>query len=417
MAPESTNQARGRSQRIGKYEIVKHIATGGMGAVYRAVDTELKRPVALKVLSPELASKPNMIERFQREARSAAKLRHENIVTLYEVGQENDVHFLALEFVEGIDLFEHIQRKSKLDSEEARQILIQAARALDHAHKQGIVHRDIKPGNFLLADPDGEMVVKLTDMGLARASRDEEFRMTNPGSTVGTVDYISPEQAKDSSAADIRSDIYSLGCTLFHMLAGTPPFAQGSLTERLYQHVESDPPDIRTLNPIVPDGLVVILQKMLAKKPAERYQTPAELLADLKNYKNLTLAVSRDESLASLAALADTGADVPGPARKREKSTASRRPAPPRRDNPRPQPAATLPPPPRKYRDEDSTEASAPRTSYVGVIIAGAMVLIAAVLIFYGLRLAGGQATPPKKESLNMHRANNIALLQSPLLD
>lgn len=412
MAAESTNQARGRSQRIGKYEIVKHIASGGMGAVYRAVDTELKRPVALKILSPDLASKPNMIERFQREARSAAKLRHENIVTLYEVGQDNDVHFLALEFVEGTDLFEHITSKGKLDPEEARQILIQAARALDHAHKQGIVHRDIKPGNFLLAQADGEIVVKLTDMGLARASRDEEFRMTNPGSTVGTVDYISPEQAKDSSLADIRSDIYSLGCTFFHMLAGSPPFAQGSLTERLYQHVESEPPDIRKLNPAVPDGLVVVLQKMLVKKPADRYQTPADLLADLKNYKNLTLAVSRDESLASLAALARAGEDDPGPARKREKSMVSKRSTAPGRDSPRPQPAAALPPRVNRFRDKASNEQSAPRTSYVGIAIAGGMVLLAAVLIFLGLRLAGGQSTPPKKESLNMIRTNPVALVR-----
>jgi tRNA A-37 threonylcarbamoyl transferase component Bud32 len=270
-----------RATRLGRYEILQHIATGGMGAVYKARDVELGRDVALKVLANELANQREALERFRREARSAARLRHENIVTLYECGEVNGTYFLALEFVDGIDLHDYITQKGQLEPGEARQILAQAARALDHAHKQGIVHRDIKPSNFLIAHEGEQLVVKLTDLGLARLTREDEFRVTRSGSTVGTVDYISPEQARDSAAADVRSDIYSLGCTLYHMLAGQAPFPDGSLTERLFKHLETEPPDVRRFNPKVSAGLAALLRKMLAKKPEDRYQTPAELLQDL----------------------------------------------------------------------------------------------------------------------------------------
>jgi serine/threonine-protein kinase len=267
--------------RLGRYEIIQHIATGGMGAVYKARDLELGRKVALKVLSPELAAQREALERFRREARSAARLRHENIVTLYEFGEDKGTYFLALEFVDGIDLHDYITRKGQLPPDEARAILAQAACALDHAHKQGVVHRDIKPSNFLIAHEGDRLVVKLTDLGLARLAREDESRVTRTGSTVGTVDYISPEQARDSASADVRSDIYSLGCTLFHMLAGQAPFPDGSLTERVLKHLEAKPPDVREFNPKVSVGLAALLQKMLAKKPEDRYQTPAELLRDL----------------------------------------------------------------------------------------------------------------------------------------
>ena len=172
-----------RSIRIGKYEVLDHIATGGMGAVYRAVHTELGREAALKVLPPELAANPAMLERFKREAKSAAKLRHENIVTLYEWGEDRGTYFLAMEYIEGKDLQEYITRKGKLEFEEARLLLIQAVRALDHANKQNIVHRDIKPSNFLLTRKGDQLIVKMTDLGLARQSGDAEFRVTRSGTT------------------------------------------------------------------------------------------------------------------------------------------------------------------------------------------------------------------------------------------
>jgi serine/threonine-protein kinase len=304
MASDPEQKSARRAVRIGKYEVLQHIATGGMGAVYKALDTELNRVVALKVLSPEMGAKPAMLERFRREARHAARLRHENIVTIYECGSQGSTHFLALEYVDGSDLGDYIDKKGKLDPEEARLITLQAARALDHAHQVNIIHRDIKPSNFMLTRSTGKLIVKLTDLGLAREMGDEDFRVTRAGTTVGTIDYISPEQARDSRAADIRSDIYSLGCTLYHMLAGRPPFSEGGLTERLYKHIEERPVDVRELNPATPDPLWLILERMLAKKPEERYATPADLIKDLTD-PDAVAAPTPVRSLDVLAGLAE----------------------------------------------------------------------------------------------------------------
>jgi tetratricopeptide (TPR) repeat protein len=186
-----------------------------------------------------------------------------------------------MEYVDGVNLHEYVCEKRILPAEEARAITIQVARALDHAHQQNIIHRDIKPSNILLAQNEGRTVAKVIDLGLSRVTNEEEFRLTRDGTTVGTVNYLPPEQARNSGAADIRSDIYALGCTLFHMLAGDAPFPDGSLPERLYQHAEKEPPDLRLRG--IPDDLWAICRRMLAKKPQDRYQTPAELLADLEN--------------------------------------------------------------------------------------------------------------------------------------
>ncbi|MHB1425314.1 MAG: protein kinase domain-containing protein [Gemmataceae bacterium] len=267
---------------LGKYKVLAHIASGGMGTVYKAFDEMLGRLVALKVLDTDMADKPNTLERFRREARHAAKLSHKNIVTLYEYGQADGLHFLALEYVDGIDLYDYIERKGLLAPEESRRILIQAVQALDHAYKQGITHRDIKPSNFLLTRDRDRMRVKLTDLGLARMAGEEDFRVTRAGSTVGTVDYLAPEQARDSASADIRSDIYSLGCTLYHMLTGNPPFSEGGLGERVLKHLQEEPADVRQLNPLVSGEMWALMQRMLAKKAEDRFQTPAELLKALK---------------------------------------------------------------------------------------------------------------------------------------
>jgi len=280
MPPEPGANKSKRAIRVGQYLVLSHIATGGMGAVYRAQDTEKDRVVALKILSPEMAAKPNMVERFRREARSAAKLVHPNVVQLLEFGEAQGAYFLAMEYVDGLDLQAYIREKGSLDWKLAKLILFQAAQALHHAHKQGIVHRDIKPSNFLVTRSDPPNV-KLVDLGLAREVDEEEFRVTREGTTVGTVDYMSPEQARDSGSADIRSDIYSLGCTFYHMLIGHPPFAGGSLTERIFKHISELPPDLRELKPGIPNSLVKIAEKMLAKKPEDRFQTPKELLRAL----------------------------------------------------------------------------------------------------------------------------------------
>ena len=269
--------------RIGKYQLLALIASGGMGHVYKARDERLGRVVALKILSPELSRNPVLVERFRREARHAACLTHKNIVALFEADEADGFHYLAMELVEGVDLAEYIRRKGRLHPEESRRILIQACKALEHAFAMGITHRDIKPSNFLLANDEGRCRVKLTDLGLARMQSDEEFRVTTAGCTVGTVDYMSPEQARDSALADVRSDIYSLGCTLYHMLAGAPPFSEGGIGERVYKHMSVDPVDVRTHNPGVSAGLWTVLRRMMAKHPDDRFQTPGDLIEALRS--------------------------------------------------------------------------------------------------------------------------------------
>jgi serine/threonine-protein kinase len=343
MSSESSTKGPQRSVQIGKYKVLLHLATGGMGAVYKAYDTEAKRDVALKVLTPEMASKPIMIERFRREARHAGKLCHENIVELYEFGESDGRFYIAMEFVEGLDLHEYIARKGLLEPEEALKIITQAAKALDHAHRQGIVHRDVKPSNFLVTRLKGRLVVKMTDLGLSRETNAEEFRVTRAGTTVGTVDYISPEQARDSGTADIRSDLYSLGCTWYHLLAGKAPFSDGGLAERLHKHLNIEPPDVRLLNPRASKATAAVLRRLLAKRPVDRYQTPADLLKDLAalkkggaptGYRAVVLGLmdedGQNSSFAQTAVIpsAKTRADRSGP---RRSSTGKGKPSDPGR--------------------------------------------------------------------------------------
>jgi|GEM_PF-1085860 len=281
--PSDSAGKRKAPRIIGPYQLLKRIGAGGMGTVFRARHLHLGREVALKVLPPNLADKPELLARFSQEAKNAAKLRHEHIVTLYEQGEDDGLHYLAMEYVEGKNLHQYIDEQVRLDPEEARQLMIQAARALDLAHQEGIIHRDIKPSNFILTEKDGKPFVKLTDFGLARSMDDVDYKVTRSGTTVGTVDYIAPEQARNSRSADIRSDIYALGCTFYHMLAGQVPFPEGDMTERLLKHVEAAAEDVRKFNPKVPPGMVVVLNRMMAKRPEDRQQTPQELLQDLEH--------------------------------------------------------------------------------------------------------------------------------------
>lgn len=278
----SSGSPRTVPARIGKFRILRHLKTGGMAAVYQAEDTESGRIVALKVLNPESAVQSKRLERFKREARQGARLRHENIVRLYEASEIDGQHYLAMEFVDGIDIEEIVRMYGPLTVDDTRSIMVQMAQALDYAQRMGgVVHRDIKPSNIIVVRKHGRCIAKLADLGLARGGIEEETRVTADGSTVGTVDYMAPEQAKDSGSADARSDIYALGCTVYHMLSGAPPFAEGSIIERLMKHAKAEPVDLRTINPEVPDDLWAICRRMLAKKREQRYQTPAELLTDL----------------------------------------------------------------------------------------------------------------------------------------
>jgi serine/threonine protein kinase len=288
MPSDSSSQASKKPIRLGKYEVIRHIATGGMGAVYHARDTETNREVALKILPPDLAAKPAMVVRFRREYAAASKLQHENIVELYELGELNQTLYFAMEFVEGIDLHEHVKKHGPLDPEEARQLILQSARALRHAAQHGIVHRDIKPSNFLLTRKNGKPFVKLTDFGLARETSDDHYRVTRAGTTVGTIDYMSPEQARDSGAADARSDLYSLGGTWFHLLTGQAPFPAGGLGERLIKIMNDPPPDVCALNPRVSPACRTVIERLLAKSPEDRYPTAEALIDDLLSLEGQT---------------------------------------------------------------------------------------------------------------------------------
>jgi len=267
--------------RLGKYEIERKLGSGGMGTVFLAKDSDLKRTVALKVLAKDRAENPVLVRRFKAEGQAAAYLQHKNIVGVYDSGQIDGFLYIALEFVDGQDVLEIIRKRGVIPVKRSIEIVKQVVEALEHAYEKQIVHRDIKPSNLLIKN-DG--TVKLADLGLAR-SIDEtlDTSITRVGTTVGTVDYMSPEQARNSKATDIRSDIYSLGCTWYHMLTGVPPYGEGSVTNKLQAHATAPLPDPRSRNERIPEGVVAVLHRMMAKQAKDRYQTPAELLEDLDN--------------------------------------------------------------------------------------------------------------------------------------
>jgi serine/threonine-protein kinase len=396
MSSDPSSKRPRRSVRVGKYEVVAHIATGGMGAVYKAIDTVLKREVALKVLPPDMASKPGALERFRREARNAARLRHENIVTIYEFDQNGTTFYLAMEFVEGIDLAEYIERKGRVDPEEARIITIQAAHALEHAYTQGIVHRDIKPSNFLVTRKGDRLLVKMSDFGLARETSEEEARVTRVGHTVGTVDYMAPEQARDCGSADIRSDIYSLGCTLFHMLTGRAPFPEGCIPERLYKHAHEEPADVRQLNPRVSEAFCAVVRRMLLKNPDDRYSTPGALLKDLVRLESATAPLAAPDVLAGLALAAD---EAPAEAsRVRRRPAGSERPSrPPLPSLPPPRPRGRRGEAPPVEEPEPVADEPTPRGPWLWIIAGGVLAL---VLVVVGIILGLRTTEPPPRDPI-----------------
>jgi serine/threonine-protein kinase len=266
-------------ETIGGFVIQEAIGVGGMGAVFRAHDVQLDRHVALKLLPLDQTSDPEVVLRFYQEGRSAAQLDHENIARVYSIGQDDPYHFITFEYIEGITLRRRVDENGPLAASEAVDITLQIAQALVHAAGRGVVHRDIKPSNIILT-PQGR--AKLVDMGLARRfEREADHGLTQSGMTLGTFDYISPEQARDPRDVDVRSDLYSLGCTLFHMLTGRPPFPTGTVLQKLLQHQEEAPPDIRTLNPQIPVELSRVITRLMAKDRDRRYQSPEQLVRDL----------------------------------------------------------------------------------------------------------------------------------------
>ncbi len=276
-ADEAANGIRGR--KLAHFELLDRIGVGGMAAVLRARDTQLDRIVALKILPPDLAQDEENVRRFHQEARSAAKLDHENVARVFFCGEDQRLHFIAFEFVEGDNLRTVMERRGRLPVGLALHYMLQVAAGLAHAAERGVVHRDIKPSNIIIT-PNGR--AKLVDMGLARSLGPQpEADLTQSGVTLGTFDYISPEQALEPRDADVRSDIYSLGCTFYHMLTGRPPVPEGTAARKLHHHQHVKPRDPRELVHDLPDEVAVILDRMLAKQPRDRYQTPLQLVQHL----------------------------------------------------------------------------------------------------------------------------------------
>lgn len=286
------------SESLGEYRIVKEIGRGGMAIVYEALEDSTGLHVALKVLPRDQMQDELLVKRFKAEARAAQQLQHANIVNVLSSGEIDGFLYIAMEFIDGIDVLELVRRKGVLSVKRSVDIMKQVALALEHAHARNIVHRDIKPSNLLI---DRTGTVKLADMGLARSlTSSEKSGLTKEGTTVGTVDYMSPEQTRDSRSADCRSDIYSLGATWYHMLTGQAMFPEGDLINRISAHASEPVPDPRELNEDLPDGVVAILHRMVEKDPDDRYQTMSEFLHELKtaNLKRRELTV---DVLASLA--------------------------------------------------------------------------------------------------------------------
>jgi serine/threonine-protein kinase len=257
-----------------------------MGSVYRALQVSLDRTVALKLLDPRTAGSATALRRFEREAMAVSRLNHPNIVAALDVGEENGIRYLVMEFVPGRDLAQML-REGPLEEHRAIGIAIQVARALDHAHRNDIVHRDIKPANVIVT-PEG--VAKLGDLGLAK-HMEGDASQTEEGVAMGTAFYVSPEQARGERRIDIRTDIYSLGATLYHMVTGRVPFPGPNPAVVMTRHLNDPLEPADAVNPAVSRATVQVLEKMMAKDREQRYQTPADLIADLQAWLEGRLVV------------------------------------------------------------------------------------------------------------------------------
>ena len=268
---------------LGKYKLLGHIGTGGMSSVYLAEHTRMHDKRAIKVLPKTRVKDASYLARFHLEAQAIASLNHPNIVLAYDIDNIDDVHYIVMEYVEGVDLQALVKRDGPVDFALAADLIRQAALGLDHAHSKGVIHRDVKPANLLL-DPQGR--VRLLDMGLAlvAAGDDESLTVANNENVLGTADYLAPEQALNSHTVDHRADIYGLGCTLYFLLAGKPPFSEGTLAQRIAKHQTEMPKSIRQLRPECPGELEGICVKMIQKDPAYRYQSAADVAEVLAKF-------------------------------------------------------------------------------------------------------------------------------------
>ena len=304
---------------LGKFKLLGHLGTGGMSSVYLAEHKISGKKRAIKVLPKKRVSDKSYLDRFYLEGRAAAALNHPNVVRIYDICNDADTHYMVMEYVKGRDLYETVKANGRLDFGDSADYIAQAAEGLAHAHEKGLVHRDIKPANLLLTD-DG--VVKILDLGLALFQEEETESLTvlYNEKVMGTADYLSPEQAINSHEVDHRADIYSLGCTLYYLLTGKPPFSEGSLAQRIAKHQTAEPPPLKDQLPDCPDELIAICHKMMRKLPAERYADCSGLAQVLQHFsanrvssvgakKKLHRAVAGGEDAS--ASIASAGTAIP----------------------------------------------------------------------------------------------------------
>ncbi|HWG41899.1 MAG TPA: serine/threonine-protein kinase [Gemmataceae bacterium] len=276
---------------LGQYRLLDELGRGGMGRVYKALHTIMGRVVAIKVISPELVRDPVAVEWFHREVRASTHLLHPNIVMAYDANEADGLHFLVMEYVHGVTLDTLVKQRGLLPVDHVCALMRQAALGLQHAHEKGMVHRDIKPANLLIPRVESEqtpdILVKIVDFGLARLqgkTHGDTIALRGEVGVLGTPDYISPEQSRDIHAADIRSDLYSLGCAFYYALAGRVPFPGEHAMEKLIKHMMEEPEPLKKMRPDVPPEVAAFVAKLMAKNPADRYQTPAELVQELDRW-------------------------------------------------------------------------------------------------------------------------------------
>jgi hypothetical protein len=305
-------EQRARLQRIvgSDYRIGEAIGRGGFGVVFAARDLTLDRDVAVKALRPELVSFPALLERFKREARAAANLRHPNIIPIYAVGGGESIAYMVMPRIAGENLKVLLEGEEQLPVEDVRRILAEAGQALAVAHRAGIVHRDVKPENILLEGPQRH--VYLTDFGIAKAVGSEDEGLTATGVVVGTPSYMSPEQAGGQPSIDHRSDIYSLGVLGFRMLTGRLPFAAEGLNDLIFQQITKEPPTVHSLRPEVPEFLAVAVDRCLARDPAERWESANEFVRAVTDETYVGTRPRKRRSLSWRAVTAVVGIGIAG---------------------------------------------------------------------------------------------------------